>query len=87
MQLDPADESNKNDLKAIDNVITQERVVIRHLEKNDYETALTYVDQVLNSCPGSERHTLQKIEYQVRTANLTDANTFSQQAASMTCFR
>jgi len=38
--------------------MTQEKVVIRHVEKADYETALNYVDQILAECVASEKHTL-----------------------------
>ena len=42
--MDPSDASNANDAKTLDNVVMQERVVIRHIDKSDYETALNYLD-------------------------------------------
>jgi|LauGreDrversion4_2_1035121.scaffolds.fasta_scaffold211945_2 hypothetical protein len=38
--------------------MTQEKVVIRHIEKADYETALNYVEQILAECSASEKHTI-----------------------------
>ena len=43
-ELDPSDLTNVNDSKTLENVVMQERVVTRHVEKEDYETALTYLD-------------------------------------------
>jgi hypothetical protein len=41
----------------------QERVVVRHVEKNDYETAINYLDQILFECVASQEHVIKKIEY------------------------
>jgi hypothetical protein len=60
----------------LENVTTQERVVVRSVEKPDYETALQYIDQILGECPGSVRHALQKLEYLARSAKLQEAATF-----------
>ena len=65
----------------------QERVVVRHLETKDYDTALNYLDQLLAECVASERHTLQKLEVQLRLAKLTEAQTFSAHAAGQPYFR
>ena len=86
-ELDPSDATNKTDANALENVLTQERVVVRHVEKSDYETALTYIEQILAECPGSERHTLKKLEFMARTAKLTEAQTFSSQVCQWSCFR
>lgn len=86
-ELDPSDATNANDAKLLENVTTQERVVVRSVEKPDYETALQYIDQILGECPGSERHALQKLEFLARSAKLQEATTFCNQIAGWNCFK
>ena len=53
----------------------------RHLEKGDYDTAINYLDQILSECVQSEAHAYMKLEYLLRGSKLSDAVTYSQQAA------
>ena len=62
-ELDPADQNIQKDVKTLENVQNFERVVSRHLEKGDYDTALNYIDQILQECVSSESHSFQKLEY------------------------
>jgi hypothetical protein len=59
---DVADLSNKADLKHVENIHNFERVVTRSLEKDDYSTAITYLDNILMECPASEIHAAQKLQ-------------------------
>jgi hypothetical protein len=43
-QLEPTDATHANDAKVLENVVNWERVVVRHLEKSDYDTSLNYID-------------------------------------------
>ncbi len=43
-EIDPVDASIVKDFKSLEQVQNQERVVARHLEKGDFETALNYID-------------------------------------------
>lgn len=43
-EIDPADANNAKDAKTLEQVLTQERVVARHIEKQDYETSINYLD-------------------------------------------
>ena len=67
----------------LEQVQIQERVIARHLEKQDYETALNSLDQILTECPASEVHALQKLEFLLRSSKLQEAVTYSQQAAQI----
>ena len=62
-ELDPADSTIQKEVKTLENVQNFERVVSRHLEKGDYDTALNYIDQILRECVSSETHSFQKLEY------------------------
>ena len=62
-ELDPADPGIQKEVKKFENVQNFERVVSRHLEKGDYDTALNYIDQILQECVSSEAHSFQKLEY------------------------
>ena len=62
-ELDPADINIQSEAKKLENVQNFERVVSRHLEKGDYDTALNYIDQILQECVSSETHSFQKLEY------------------------
>jgi tetratricopeptide (TPR) repeat protein len=77
-ELDSVDQT---DSKTLENVLNQERVVARHVEKGDFETAVTYLDQVLQECALSESHAYLKLEYLLRASKLAEAVTYSQQAA------
>ena len=61
--MDPADLNIHSEAKKLENVQNFERVVSRHLEKGDYDTALNYIDQILQECISSETHSFQKLEY------------------------
>ena len=80
-ELDPADQSIQKDAKTLENVQNQERVVARHIEKSDYDTAINYLDQILSECVQSESHSYLKLEYLLRASKLSEAVTYSQQAA------
>jgi tetratricopeptide (TPR) repeat protein len=80
-ELDAQDANILKDVKTLEQVQNQERVVARHLDKGDYDTALNYIDQILAECPLSEGHTYQKLEYLLRSSKLQEAVAFSQQAA------
>ena len=62
-ELDPADPGIQKEVKKFENVQNFERVISRHLEKGDYDTALNYIDQILQECVSSEAHSFQKLEY------------------------
>ena len=62
-ELDPVDLGIQKEAKTFENVQNFERVVSRHLEKGDYDTALNYIDQILQECVSSETHSFQKLEY------------------------
>ena len=62
-ELDPVDSTIQKEVKTFENVQNFERVVSRHLEKGDYDTALNYIDQILQECVSSETHSFQKLEY------------------------
>lgn len=47
MQVDPDDKTNANDLKLLESVQNQERVVQRSVENKDFNTAVSYINQVL----------------------------------------
>jgi len=66
--LDPNDKTNLKDLELVDQVMNQERVVVRHSEKNDFATAVNYLTQILAECPASERHSILKLQYLLKSA-------------------
>ena len=76
--MDPNDSTNKKDLEAYEQVINWEKVVVRHVEKNDYPTAVEYLNQILGECPASEKHSIQKIECLLKSSLLTEAEKFTQ---------
>ena len=39
LEIDPNDPNNTKDAKLLEQVVNQERVVARHIEKQDYETS------------------------------------------------
>jgi hypothetical protein len=57
-EIDPNDPNNAKDGKLLEQVLNQERVVARHVEKQDFETSAQYLDQILAECPASESHAL-----------------------------
>jgi hypothetical protein len=69
------------DAKTLENVQNFERVVSRHLEKGDYDTAVDYIDQIIQECVSSESHAFQKLEYLLKASKLSDAFSYSQLAA------
>ena len=76
-EIDAQDQSIQKDAKTLENVMNQERVVVRHVEKADYDTAVSYLDQILTECVQSEPHAFQKLEYLLRASKLSDAMTYS----------
>jgi hypothetical protein len=70
----------------VEEVINFERVVKRSLEKNDFETAIKYLDNIIAECPYSLEHHLLKIEYMVRGYKLKDALEFSSRVVQMKQF-
>ena len=62
-EINATDATNATDAKLLEQVVMQERVVVRHVEKNDYETAINYLDQILFECVASQEHVIKKIEY------------------------
>ena len=51
--LDANDQTNKADKEKVEEVMNFERVVKRSIEKNDYETAVQYLDNIIAECPAS----------------------------------
>lgn len=58
MNLDPADKTNQNDLKVLEDIQAKERVILRSVENKDYTTAVSYASQILLECVASEHHSI-----------------------------
>ncbi len=79
MTLDPSDKTNKIDMNLYDNIQTQERVVQRSIENKDFESAVNYVNQILQECVASEKHALLKIELLLKGSRLKEAVDYSKE--------
>ena len=86
-ELEPTDATNATDAKLLEQVVMQERVVVRHVEKNDYETAINYLDQILFECVASQEHVIKKIEYQLRSSKVAEAVAYSLQVSTTPHFK
>jgi hypothetical protein len=58
IELDPKDASNKADKEKVEEVMNFERVVIRSIEKKEYDTVIQYLDNIIAECPASLDHHL-----------------------------
>jgi len=75
--MDPNDKLQKQQEEKLEQVLNFERVVKRSVEKNDFETAVKYLDKVIDECPHSELHFCQKLEYLIKDYKLKEAKEFS----------
>lgn len=51
----------------------------RSIENNDYESAVTYINQVLQECTASEKHCLLKMELMLKASQLKEAVNYSRE--------
>lgn len=87
MTTDPNDKTNQNDMKIYDNVVNQERVVQRSIENKEFDTAVTYLTQILQECIASEKHSLLKIECLLKGSKLKEAVEYSKELVQNPVFQ
>ena len=54
-------------------------MVQRSIENKEFDTAVTYVSQILQECVASEKHSLSKIELLLKASKLKEAVDFTRE--------
>ena len=77
------DENNKkllaDEIKKVKDLDESQESIDKAVQKENYNSALYFVNEKLRHCPGSEKLKLDKLEYMMKAGKNEDANTYSQQ--------
>lgn len=65
-------------MDALENVHNWERVVQRAVDKQDFVTAVEYLNNILGECQASVTHSVQKIEYLLKSSQIQEALNFTE---------